>query len=844
MNTTDKEIHWDKHNDKDEVPLFEDWTLVERLARIVSSIQGVSPDYAFLASELASVLPLDIVGIVLLRHDKKAVRVTVCSRASTTSDERSAHWLVQAHQHPFVDSMFACIVEKPELCVRDYVDGLDGPPAYCGDALSGHHQLRSTCIVPLRNGEQVFGTLELASTTYGTYSREATKRLVSAIAQVLATAIERAQLGGNTRIQDRQRQALKDVSTALASKVDATVVLDRITYGISKALNVSSFLVTCNVQEQRQQLVAQAGLDAAQLAPLIQEEQRFDETIVGHAVHYCRPFLSDNIAIDERFPASRHLYTRLGIRSVLCSPLIVDNAVYGALLLCDTNAGGFTPLKVEIAALFANQAAIALRENMTLEVTNQRRRFQSAIEQLEREVQPPLSDEEELQLFTRVRAEVRQTFGVNLSSILKLIGNSLLTKNERLTASPPLEESKHEITEQVEMVLTRADMLSELSRLLVQWGQTVHTMRDAWFVVDLNGRCVYINPPAELLCGVRLIEMEPNGTTIEALFTSLFPRIRNVEEVRYYLHTIENAQRDDIRCVIAREPLSLRPLVSHYAQMDTLDTSTLLRHQDESALDSHYQLTRYLMHNLRGQRIAYALQVRDITTQVRDEANKAALLSSVSHHLRTPLTTIKASVTGLLQEDVAWPDEMRREMLEDIDTETDSLTVLIHALVEMSRIEMGALMLEKAWCSIEEIVHTALEKGKRAFTMPSVQVRVLATSPLVYVDYGQVERVVYNLVENAMRHRQAGTPTTVEIDVLEEKTQSTQVCVRLIHEGGHLPEPERERFLQSLDTMYSTDYGLHIAICKGIIEAHKGRLWIEQTPQGSLCVTFTLPLYI
>ena len=93
--------------------------------------------------------------------------------------------------------------------------------------------------------------------------------------------------------------------------------------------------------------------------------------------------------------------------------------------------------------------------------------------------------------------------------------------------------------------------------------------------------------------------------------------------------------------------------------------------------------------------MANALQVHDITEQVRDEKNKSVLLSSVSHDLRTPLTTIKAAVTGLLQPDVDWDEQTRREILEEIDAEADHLTSLVDAVVEMSRIEMGALVLEK-----------------------------------------------------------------------------------------------------------------------------------------------------
>lgn len=848
MRTTDEGARHEVDDKEDTHSLFEELTLVEHLARAVSSIKGRHPDYAFLASELTHALPFDVLGIVLLRHDGQAVRVASCVRDEAIAPtEVPSHWHVHNHQHPLVGSMFEHMTGNPILQVHEYPDSLDGLPSHCGDALSNFHQLRSTCLVPLQVESRIFGTLELGSISPRTYADKGIQRLVRAVAQVLATAIERAQLGGNTQIQDRQRQALKNVSTALASKADVNVVLAHITTGISNALNVASMVVTFDVNEQRLQLVAHARVEATDLSTLIYDKDNFDQTIIGCTIQQHQPFLSDDIECDKRFPASRYLYTQLHMRSVLCYPLIADTLVYGALLLCTPESGGFTPLKVDIVALFANQAAIAIREGILMEASSQRHRFQQAIERLEREVHEPLSDEEELRLFKQVRAEVKQTFGTNLSSLLKLLGNNLLTKDERINSVAVGNQSpQQETREQVKTVLERADILSELSSLLVRQEQATHGVRDAWFVSDPSGRCMYVNPLAESLCNVRLTDIEQREETLEMVFTPLFSRIRNVEEVRGYLQAFV---RDDLpqhvmHCIVAQEVLSLRPLT----QIPIEEETGILARQGIGGMgdntDSYYQLIRHTLHNQQGQLIAYALQACDVTTQVLDEYNKSALLSSVSHHLRTPLTTIKAAVTGLLQKDVPWSEQMRHDMLEDIDQETDHLTVLVSGLVELSRIEMGALVLEKTWCDIEEILYTTRRKVLQAIGKRPIQIHVIQKLPLVYVDYVQIERVMYNLFENAARHSIGSSAVMVEVDGIGEEIHLAHLCVKVKYQGEHIPEQEQASIFRSFDRLHTSGNGLSLAICKGIIEAHRGEIWLESANDGESCFVCTIPIYI
>src|SRR5215471_5326421 len=192
---------------KTSTPTIAESTLVERVARIVSGgheWRRAKPDFTRLAAELEPAIPFDVLGIVLLRHDRQALRITVCKR-------EAGSWIANYHQRPLEDSKMEHLLQHPAIVVENYPHGLDGPPAICGDALSPYPYLRSTLIAPLIVGDQVLGTLELGSALSNTYTDGTLQRLIKAVVHVLAAAIESAQIGGNVEIQDRQRQALKHV---------------------------------------------------------------------------------------------------------------------------------------------------------------------------------------------------------------------------------------------------------------------------------------------------------------------------------------------------------------------------------------------------------------------------------------------------------------------------------------------------------------------------------------------------------------------------------------------------------------------------------------------------------
>lgn len=950
-----------------QTPTIEESSIVERVARIVSSghaWRGTKPDYAHLAAELEPTIPFDVLGIVLLRHDRQAVRITVCTRAADAS------WVEQYHQHPLEESMTGRVLQHPEMMVQNYPGGLDGPPAQSGDALSGYPQLHATLIAPLMVGERVLGTLELGSVAFNTYDDETLQRLIKAVVSVLAAAIESAQTGGNVEIQDRQRRALKQVSSALASTMDLPTILHRIVVGIAEALHVASAIVTLG-RGHGLRLEAQSGLDPLVLRKVVESsEVRGERSIVGYTLQRRQPFVSHDISVDERFPASRIFATELAVRSIFSYPLVTGTTIYGALLLCSPEPGGFTPLKADILSLFAGQATIAIHTGMLLESAHQRSRFQEAIEQLERAQQQKVDEQE---LLERVRQESQRTFGISFTSLLRFISDHLLTRNERDLQAlmhaaqeeykepfdatqaqgvlreteifAPLDEreslretSVTWLTRTAEAALARADLLRDVGAALATaqaqslayarskepWGatsavrgdnlqlhkQSTDDRTDAWFVVDLDGRCMYMNPVAEVFCGIRLMEAWEDvaiaNSTLEDVFAAILPRIRNVNEVSLYLRNFamdtstedfssrdeaaaimkRNFSNDTVRCVVAVEPTEqIKPLLPTSLSLLTQDgeirkntfqgSLSIARSKEanKASADRYYQMTRYPLYNRNGQLLARALQVHDVTEQVRDEKNKSVLLSSVSHDLRTPLTTIKAGVSGLLQLDVVWDEQLRYEILKDIEAEADHLDVLVNALIDMSRIEMGALVLEKEWCDVVEILHSALIRVERTLAGRPVQIITSSESqprlPLIQADYVQLERVFYNLLENAasrsslaevqtgIEMRRSEIVVTLEIidadsevefhempSMARGESRRGMLRVRVIDHGPEVPESEREHLFKSFYSQGNAPGGgLGLAICRGIVEAHQGRIWVESASDGRSYFIFTLPAY-
>jgi two-component system sensor histidine kinase KdpD len=222
---------------------------------------------------------------------------------------------------------------------------------------------------------------------------------------------------------------------------------------------------------------------------------------------------------------------------------------------------------------------------------------------------------------------------------------------------------------------------------------------------------------------------------------------------------------------------------------------------------------------------------------------KSALLSSVSHDLRTPLSAIKASATVLLQEDVALDAAARYDLLSAINEETDRLNRLVGDLLDMSRIEAGALQLRRDWCDLDELIRAVAHRLSPRTTAFQVQLDFTPDLLLVYADYVQIDRVVTNLLENAIRFAPPGSAIHVTA-----RAEAEAMTVAVTNQGPAIPERMRphlfDKFYRiSEDRAPDMGTGLGLSICKGIVEAHGGRIWAQSpvAENAGARFIFTLP---
>ncbi len=219
------------------------------------------------------------------------------------------------------------------------------------------------------------------------------------------------------------------------------------------------------------------------------------------------------------------------------------------------------------------------------------------------------------------------------------------------------------------------------------------------------------------------------------------------------------------------------------------------------------------------------------------ESLRNTLLSSISHDLRTPLSAITGAATTLLQRDVLIDTESRLDLVKTIQEEAERLNLVIKNVLDMTRLESGAIKLNKEWQSLEEIVGVVLNRlGDRLKDHP-ITVKLPGNLPLIPFDGLLIEQVLVNLFDNAIKYTPKGTP----LELAASESFYT-VTVSLADRGPGIPPGEEERIFEKFVSGRATGggVGLGLAICRTIINAHGGKIWAENRPDGGAVFRFTL----
>ena len=241
------------------------------------------------------------------------------------------------------------------------------------------------------------------------------------------------------------------------------------------------------------------------------------------------------------------------------------------------------------------------------------------------------------------------------------------------------------------------------------------------------------------------------------------------------------------------------------------------------------------------ERAQLAEQARQAEVLQATEKLQTALLNSISHDLRTPLVSITGALSSLQEDDVELDDATRRSLVENAREEAERLNRLVGNLLDMTRIEAGALKVASEPCDVQDVIGAALERlGDRLRSRP-LTVDVPPDLPLVPMDFVLTAQVLVNLLDNAFKY----SPANAQIEV-RARVEGPEAHIEIADRGVGIPPADLERVFDKFYRVQQrgqvTGTGLGLSICKGIVEAHGGRIWAENRTGGGARITFALPL--
>lgn len=242
------------------------------------------------------------------------------------------------------------------------------------------------------------------------------------------------------------------------------------------------------------------------------------------------------------------------------------------------------------------------------------------------------------------------------------------------------------------------------------------------------------------------------------------------------------------------------------------------------------------------ERVLLATEVERDRLASQGEELRAALLSSVSHDLRTPLASILGAATSLQTQDQRLSAEGRAELVETIVEEAERLNRFVQNLLDMTRLGYGPLQPSRDWCDLRELVGRARQRLHRELAGRSVQIHAAAELPLAHVDPLLIEQVLVNVIENATKYSPAGSPIEITLDA-----QASSLRLRVRDHGAGIPAADRERIFDMFYRVQSKDHGppgtgLGLSICRGVLQAHGGRIRALAPLDGAgTLIEITLP---
>ena len=233
-------------------------------------------------------------------------------------------------------------------------------------------------------------------------------------------------------------------------------------------------------------------------------------------------------------------------------------------------------------------------------------------------------------------------------------------------------------------------------------------------------------------------------------------------------------------------------------------------------------------------------QVREAARARQEDHLRNALLNSVSHDFRTPLASIVGALS-LMQDAPVLDETTRRELLESARAEAERLNRSLTNLLDMGRLEAGATCLRLEPCDVQDVIGSALEQLRGVARARAIRVTIPEGLPFVRMDFALIVQVLVNLLDNAIKYSPSGSTIDLQVRAAAEELEFS-----VLDQGEGIPESGVshlfEKFNRAGRSGDSGGIGLGLAICKGLVEAHRGRIWMQtRAPSGTL-MRFVLPV--
>jgi PAS domain S-box-containing protein len=425
------------------------------------------------------------------------------------------------------------------------------------------------------------------------------------------------------------------------------------------------------------------------------------------------------------------------------------------------------------------------------------------------------------------------TFGVAIffiiyatlvSFLLDLLGNTLRTElSTAQTRNTALEQARYALE------ASSAELVESNQRLIT----TLKSIGDAVITTNAQGQILLLNDVAEILTGWS--QTEAQNKPLDKVF-----RIINQETREAVPSPVVKVMREGTIVGLANHTLLL---TRDGREIPIDDSAAPIRHPD-GHLIGVVLVFRDISERYRTEQEREQMLLREQTARLEAErANAAKLqfLGMISHELRTPLTSIKGFSDSLVAPDTQFEPEVQQEFLNIIRDEADKLTELVNQLLDVSSLQSARMAIDPAPHRLADILSIALPQIQQLSAQHQLKIDIPADLPTVKADAQRIAQVIANLVANAVKY----SPTHTEIRVSAHE-HDEHIYVSVNDQGVGIQPDLRELvfepFRQPGRKRGGTDgAGLGLTICKGIVEAHGGRIWVEETQEPGTQITFMLP---